>query len=49
MTMRASLGGDELRVRVSNAYGRRPLEIGGAHVALRDAGAGDRAPARTAS
>jgi len=39
MTMRASLGGNELRVRVSNAYGRRPLEVGGAHIALRDAGA----------
>ncbi|MGH7029796.1 MAG: hypothetical protein ACREEZ_05165, partial [Stellaceae bacterium] len=40
MTMRASLGGDTVRVRISNAYGRRPLEIGGAHVAVRDAGAG---------
>jgi len=39
MTMRASLGGNQLRVRVSNAYGRRPLDIGGAHIALRDAGA----------
>ncbi len=38
MTMRASLGGDTVRVRISNAYGRRPLEIGGAHVALRKAG-----------
>ena len=39
MTMRASLGGDTVRVRISNAYGRRPLEIGGAHIALRDTGA----------
>ena len=39
MTMRASLGGDTVRVRISNAYGGRPLEIGGAHVALREAGA----------
>ncbi|MGH7113388.1 MAG: SGNH/GDSL hydrolase family protein, partial [Stellaceae bacterium] len=39
MTMRASLGGNQLRVRVSNAYGRRPLDIGGAHIALREAGA----------
>ena len=39
MTMRASLGGNRLRVRISNAYGRRPLDIGGAHIALRDAGA----------
>ena len=40
MTMRASLGGDTLRVRISNAYGQRPLDIGGAHIALRDAGPG---------
>src|SRR5260370_477226 len=39
MTMRASLGGDTVRVRISNAYGRRPLDVGGAHIALRDAGA----------
>jgi lysophospholipase L1-like esterase len=39
MTMRASLGGNQLRVRISNAYGRRPLDIGGAHIALREAGA----------
>jgi lysophospholipase L1-like esterase len=39
MTMRASLGGNTVRVRISNAYGGRPLEIGGAHVALREAGA----------
>ena len=38
MTMRASLGGDTVRVRISNAYGRRPLDIGGAYIALRDAG-----------
>jgi len=38
MTMRASLGGDTVRVRVSNAYGRRPLDIGGAHIALRETG-----------
>jgi lysophospholipase L1-like esterase len=40
MTMRASLGGNQLRVRISNAYGRRPLDLGGAHIALRDAGPG---------
>ena len=39
MTMRASLGGDTVRVRVSNAYGKRPLDIGSAHLALRDTGA----------
>jgi len=38
MTMRASLGGNQVRVRISNAYGRRPLDIGGAHIALRDKG-----------
>jgi hypothetical protein len=38
--MRASLGGDTVRVRISNAYGRRPLDIGGADIALRDAGPG---------
>src|ERR1700752_1141257 len=40
MTMRASLGGNTVRVRISNAYGQRPLEIGGAHIALRDMGPG---------
>jgi lysophospholipase L1-like esterase len=40
MTMRASLGGNQVRVRISNAYGRRPLDIGGAHIALCDKGAG---------
>jgi lysophospholipase L1-like esterase len=39
MTMRASLGGNEVRVRISNAYGQRPLAIGGAHIALREHGA----------
>ncbi len=39
MTMRASLGGNQLRVRISNAYGRRPLDIGGAHIARREGGA----------
>ncbi len=38
MTMRASLGGTTVRVRISNAYGRRPLEIGGAHIARRKTG-----------
>ena len=40
MTMRASLGGNTVRVRISNAYGQRPLDIGGAHIALREAGPG---------
>jgi lysophospholipase L1-like esterase len=38
MTMRASLGGNQVRVRISNAYGQRPLDIGGVHIALRQAG-----------
>src|SRR4051794_17569969 len=33
---RISLGGDRLRVRISNAYGNRPLTIGAVHIALRD-------------
>jgi lysophospholipase L1-like esterase len=35
---RISLGGERLRVRISNAYGNRPLTIGAAHIALRDKG-----------
>jgi lysophospholipase L1-like esterase len=40
MNPRLSLGGDRLRVRISNAYGNRDLVIGAAHVALRDKGPG---------
>jgi lysophospholipase L1-like esterase len=40
MTPRVSIGGGTIRVRVSNAYGVRPLVIGAARVALRDSGAG---------
>jgi len=35
---RISIGGERLRVRISNAYGNRPLAIGAACVALRDMG-----------
>src|SRR5579864_2551462 len=35
---RLSLGGERLRVRISNAYGNRPLAIGAARIALRDKG-----------
>jgi lysophospholipase L1-like esterase len=35
---RISIGGERLRVRISNAYGDRPLAIGAARVALRDKG-----------
>ena len=33
---RHSIGGERLRVRISNAYGNRPLIIGAATIALRD-------------
>jgi lysophospholipase L1-like esterase len=35
MTARISIGGDTLRVRLSNAYGTRPLVIGAAHIGVR--------------
>src|SRR3984957_8904610 len=35
---RLSIGGERLRVRISNAYGNRPLIIGAAVIALRDKG-----------
>ena len=38
MNPRISLGGERLRVRISNAYGNRPLVIGAARIALRDKG-----------
>ncbi len=34
--VRVSVGGDRLRVVLSNAFGTAPVEIGAAHVALRD-------------
>ena len=40
MNPRISLGGERLRVRISNAYGARPLAIGAARIALRDKGPG---------
>ena len=40
MHPRISLGGQTLRVRLSNAYGARPITVGAAHVALRAGGAG---------
>jgi lysophospholipase L1-like esterase len=40
MNPRVSLGGDTIRVRVSNAYGTRPLAIGGGSVGLRAKGSG---------
>ncbi len=38
-TVRASIGGKQVRVVFSNEYGTQPLLIGGAHVALADKGA----------
>src|SRR5713226_10322459 len=38
MNPRISLGGDRLRVRISNAYGNTPLRIGAARIARRDQG-----------
>ena len=40
MIPRLSLGGRVLRVRISNAYGVRPLAIGAAYVGVRSAGPG---------
>jgi lysophospholipase L1-like esterase len=38
MNARVSIGGERVRVRLSNAHGTRKLAIGGARVALRDKG-----------
>ena len=38
MNPRISIGGDTLRVRMSNAYGTRRLEIGAAYIGIRDSG-----------
>lgn len=38
MNPRVSIGGDTLRVRISNAYGLRKLEIGAAYIGIRDKG-----------
>src|SRR5262249_55888067 len=38
MTPRVSIGGSRLRVRISNAYGVRPLSIGAARIGLRSSG-----------
>ena len=40
MSARVSLGGDRLRVRLSNAYGSRPFFVGGAYMGLCDKGPG---------
>jgi lysophospholipase L1-like esterase len=38
LIVRTSIGGDAVRIRVSNEYGDRPLVIDAAHVAVRDSG-----------
>jgi lysophospholipase L1-like esterase len=40
MNARVSIGGDRLRVRLSNAYGSRPILVGAAYIGLCDAGSG---------
>ncbi|MFF4244645.1 SGNH/GDSL hydrolase family protein [Streptomyces sp. NPDC001822] len=39
LVLRTSVGGKGLRIRVSNAFGDRPLVIGSAYAGLRDSGA----------
>jgi lysophospholipase L1-like esterase len=38
MVVRPTIGGTRIRVRLSNAYGASPLEIGAAHIAMVDHG-----------
>src|SRR5262245_26589643 len=42
MIVRGTAGGDKVRIRVSNFYGKTPLQIGAAHIALREAGSGNK-------
>jgi lysophospholipase L1-like esterase len=39
LVVRTSIGGDDVRIRLSNEYGDRPLMIDAAHIAVRDTGA----------
>jgi len=39
-----SLGGDRVRIRLTNEYGERPLVIGSAHIAVRDSGTAIKTP-----
>jgi lysophospholipase L1-like esterase len=41
--VRTTLGGDSVRIRLTNEYGERALVIGAAHIALRDSGSAIRA------
>lgn len=38
LVIRTSIGGDSVRIRVSNEYGDRVLAIGAAHIAVRESG-----------
>ena len=38
LVLRTSIGGDRVRIRLSNEYGDRPLVLGAAHIAVRDSG-----------
>jgi lysophospholipase L1-like esterase len=39
LIVHTSLGGNQVRVRLSNTFGSQPLKIGAAHIAFRDSGA----------
>lgn len=36
--IRTTIGGDQVRIHISNEYGDRPIRIGGAHIAIRTSG-----------
>src|SRR5690348_8094822 len=38
LVVRTSIGGERVRIRLSNEYGDRPLVIDAAHIAVRDSG-----------
>jgi lysophospholipase L1-like esterase len=40
MIVRGTAGGEKVRIRVSNFYGKTSLQVGAAHIALREAGSG---------
>ena len=40
LTVHATTGGDQVRIKLTNIFGRRPLNIGRASVALQESGAG---------
>src|SRR5207244_2815700 len=38
LIVRTSIGGDSVRIRISNEYGERILSLGAVHIAVRDTG-----------